>query len=385
MSVIPKRHGKVLMVLLYVALAVGGVVFVLPRVISWFWPFLLAYVIAWMIEPVVRFCVNQLRIPRKLASAVILIIAVGLLGMLLYWVGSKISHEIGYLANSFPEIKANATEYIQYFVEHIKWLPEEVRLWIENITSNFGTYLWQLIQNAAQLTISAASGIISAVPGAVVGFVVFLISSYFISSDRVRIHEALKRIMPHRITEIVTELKNSLSSAVIAYFRAQLILMCITFVELFVWFSILKVEYALLMAALIAIFDAFPILGAGAFLVPWAVISLFTANYRMAIFLVVIYGVHIALRQFLEPKLVSSQIGLHPLLTIMSMYIGLKVLGFFGLIIGPALLIIINNLAKAGFFSRILKGDEEDEKKMEKIMVITDPELIEEIEKKSKK
>ena len=139
-----------------------------------------------------------------------------------------------------------------------------------------------------------------------------------------------------------------------AYVRAQCILMCITYVILMIWLLILQVDYAFFLSLGIALFDAIPILGAGGVLIPWAVFNAVTGNYVMAICLVVMYLMNLAMRQYLEPRLVSQKIGTHPLFTLMSIFIGLRIWGFVGVILGPAILIIGINLYKEGILKKLL-------------------------------
>ena len=131
--------------------------------------------------------------------------------------------------------------------------------------------------------------------------------------------------------------------------RAQLTLTAITFCELFIGFSILRVNYAFLFALLTAVFDALPILGVGGILLPWALYSLLSGNYLYAVGLLVIYGVIFIVRQFLEPRIIGTQIGLPPIVTLMSIYVGLRIFGVFGALLFPIIVITLKYSQEKGY------------------------------------
>jgi sporulation integral membrane protein YtvI len=140
-------------------------------------------------------------------------------------------------------------------------------------------------------------------------------------------------------------------SALFGYIRAQLILMSMTFIELNIGLAIAGVKHSILVAAIISLIDALPILGSGSILIPWSAFSFLMGNFELGVALLVIYVVVLVVRQFVEPKVLGQQIGLHPLITLVAMYSGLKLFGFAGLIIGPVSFLLIKNIA-----SGVLKG-----------------------------
>ncbi len=146
------------------------------------------------------------------------------------------------------------------------------------------------------------------------------------------------------VSKHISNIKSDLTGALGGYVRAQLILMSITFCELFIGLSVLNVKYSFILAIIIAIVDAIPVFGTGTVLLPWALISLLSGSYKMALGLLIIYAICLTVRQLLEPKIISSQIGLHPLFTLFAMYVGFRLIGLIGMILGPVAAIIIKNL-----------------------------------------
>lgn len=124
--------------------------------------------------------------------------------------------------------------------------------------------------------------------------------------------------------------------------------MLITFTELTIGLLLIGQSNAILLAAIICVIDILPVLGTGAVVIPWALISLFTGNILKAIGLILMYIVITIIRNFLEPKVIGNQVGLHPLITLLSMFCGLRLLGFVGLFGFPLTLIVLNDLYKRG-------------------------------------
>lgn len=359
MSVIPKRHEKAIRFLLYTTVILVGGYFLLPKLLILFLPFILAFLLSSLIEPLVRFCEQKCKIPRKIGSAIVLLLAVAVLSLLIAWLINKGITEAKQLMVHYPELKANFLEYYDYFITSMRWLSPDAKEMLQGITANLTDSIWSLLQNLAQSAVNFTTGFLSAIPSAVIALLVFLLSSYFISSDRARLKTAVKTHLPQLLVHQMGRMKDSLFFAVGVYIKAQAILMCITFVELRIWFAVLHQPYGTLLAFLISFFDALPFLGTGGVLIPWALLSFVAHNYLKAVLLLVAYGAALAIRQFLEPKLVSMQIGMPPIYTIMAIYVGLKIFGFVGVIIGPALLIIIKDAIDSGLMHHLYASDDE--------------------------
>ena len=142
-------------------------------------------------------------------------------------------------------------------------------------------------------------------------------------------------------------MKKRICGTAAKYLRAYVLLLFLTFCQLFVGFLILDVKYPLLIALLVALVDILPILGVGSVLIPWGIIELvITKNIYTGLGLFIIYIVVTVIRQITEPKVVAGSLGLHPLLTLVSMYAGLRLFGIFGMIIGPAAVLTIRSIIK---------------------------------------
>jgi sporulation integral membrane protein YtvI len=140
--------------------------------------------------------------------------------------------------------------------------------------------------------------------------------------------------------------------ALIGFLKAQSIILSVTFIESFIGLTFLGIDYAFTLAIIIAVFDILPVLGTGGIYVPWAVINLILGNYRLGVGLLLLYGIIVVVRYMIEPKVVGQQLGIHPLLTLMSMFAGLKLIGVAGLILGPTTVVALKAFQHAGIIPK---------------------------------
>lgn len=129
-----------------------------------------------------------------------------------------------------------------------------------------------------------------------------------------------------------------------AYGKAQLIIMSVVFASCSVGFFLIGNSYAILLGLFVSIFDAFPVLGSGLILIPWAMVELVRGNWFAAAILVTLYVICQIVREWVEAKIIGNQIGIKPIFTIMSMYAGVKLFGIFGFILGPIALMIVKTV-----------------------------------------
>lgn len=347
-----RPYKKYVKGLLYALLIIAGM-YALVKISPFFAPFITAFIISSLIEPLVQFLVDKTRLHRKAAAGITVIIVLLSVGGLLTLLISKLISEarsladyvkhndiIAQLNNTFQNVITQANTFYH-------WLPKEVTDNIGNIASGISTSVGGVAKNVITGTVNYAVSL----PEALVFFLATTLSTYFLASDRDRIYGFFQRQLPHSWVSKLTSIKDDLFSALFGYIRAQLILMTITFTELSIGFFIIDIKYALVLALIISIIDAFPILGTGGVLIPWGIYNLITGNYRVGLSLLILYIIVLIIRQLLEPKVLGQQIGVHPLLTLMSMYAGLRLLGFFGLILGPITMLIAKNI-----LTGILKG-----------------------------
>lgn len=324
-------------------------VYLLPKGLSLILPLVVAYVISIIASPLTKLF-EKIHLPSALSSITAILLVAAVLFSISAAVILRVVDEVYNFSQSIPALYNSVLstfDDIKLFAGDIfKLLPFNISPFISDISESIGSALTNLsgsvIEAITYITINYAKSI----PTVLVSIVFSILASYFFIRDKKKLKASLRSLVGEGIYSKMSEVKNDLYSAASAYLKAQCILMSITFFEVFIALSLLNVKYSFLFAIIIAVVDAIPVFGTGTILIPWAVLSLFTGNYTLTIGLVILYVICLLVRQFLEPKILSSQIGMHPLLTILSLYIGFRLAGIFGMICGPVITLIVKNFAQ---------------------------------------
>jgi len=326
-------------------LAAGFVLLLIPYSV----PFLLAALTAVLLEPLVQFCMRTFRFSRGFASAATFILFIAVIAIGSYIIGAKLIVEGVQLAHKLPDFSAQlfemAEEYVWLWQEYFATLPPETVSAIQQMA----TGLKNSAMSTASSVASAIVGGVAAIPGLLIVALLYVVSLLLIMLDLPAIRAGFMRLFTPSAREKIELVVNQLSRATVGFLYAQLILSLLTYVLSLIGLLILGVKYAVVISFLIMIVDILPILGTGSVLVPWAVYSFATNDSDLAIGLLVLYGVMTVIRRVIEPKILGSKLGISALAALASMYFGFQLVGFFGLILGPALVIIFEALRKAGF------------------------------------
>ncbi len=310
-------------------------------------PFVIAVIVSYIDEPVIRL-LEKIKIPRRIAAVISLLLTVSVLAFAIIAGVLKLYNELTGLQNNINSYSNDISEEINRLISKVtnlyNALPAKVTDTIATNLSTLSAKITSLISGIIQYTIST----VSSIPRLTVFIIVTILGTYFISSDRKIISSFFYRQLPDSWRKRMSGIKKDTIKALIGYFRAILILMGFTFIEVSIGLFILNVKYAFLIALIVALSDAIPIVGTGVVMLPWILWNVFTGNMPLAFGLAIIYVLGILIRQIMEPKIVGSQIGLHPLVTLLAMYIGLQFFGILGMFIGPISIIIVKNLQDAG-------------------------------------
>lgn len=345
---------KILKMLLVFAAVLLGI-FIVYRMSHYLAPFIVAFAIASLIEPIILLLIKKAGLKRKIAAPIVLLLVLSALVSLLVLLISKLINEIisfSYIAPKFfTDLYNNLTVLISKGTDFYEWLPPEISINLGSVISDLSSTFANIVKSIGKGAYATAVSI----PEAIIFTLVTIVSTYFLTSDRERIFNFFKKQLPDEWIAKIISIKNDMFSALFGYVRAQLILMSITFTELFIGFSIIHIKYALLLAFIISIIDALPILGTGGILIPWSIYSFLTGNIRLGLSLISLYAVVLIVRQLTEPKVLGHQIGIYPLLTLIAMYSGLKLIGFGGLILGPITLLLLKNILSGILKNRTIK------------------------------
>ena len=341
--------------------------FVFYYVIWLTYPFLIALVISFLINPVVNFLEKIAKFPRQLAVLTSILFLFGLVGGVLTLIIIKLIDGFHYLSRLVPNQIEMISFHIQSYVnEHVfpLWvrgigliddLDDTQRDAIENSIQQLGGQFASILGNAGQAIANSLSQFVGALPITLTVFVFVILSLYFISKDWNRLHMVVKGRIPNRTFEQIGQVYQDLKSKFLGFLKAQFILISMTAVLNFIGLLILDVEQPLTIALILGVVDVLPYLGTGIILIPWAIYSLVIGNYFLGFGLLILYALTITLRQLAEPKVLSASLGLNPLATLVSLFVGLQLFGVLGLFIGPVLLVLILSLHEANVFEGIWK------------------------------
>lgn len=357
-----RTYLKVFMNLGIMLVVILGCIFVLPRVIVYFMPFVVGWVIALIASPMVRFFEKTLKLKRKFGSAFVIIAVIGLVILAGYLVGSWLIEQFLEFAMGLPQLweatKADFVEIGNKLSGAYRYLPKDMQATFMHITGNiqeyFGSFMEGVSENASEPTFEAVSRFAKNLPSVIIGVIMCLLFAYFYVADREYIPNLLAKALPKSIIERFSMIKRSLGRAIGGYFKAQLKIEVWMYLLLGIGFSILKVEYAFVIAILVAFLDLLPFFGTGTVLLPWAIIKFLSGNYTMVIGLLIIWGVGQLARQVIQPKIVGDSVGLSPIPTIVLLYLGYKMAGVIGMIIAVPIGIIILNMYQEGVFDTTL-------------------------------
>lgn len=321
-------------------------------------PFLIAFLVAVCLQRPLRKIDKKTKGKGHTLSSialVVLLIAIftGPVILILILVGKQIANFVSYLMSLMSDIPALLNTLEDTILNLINFLPDSIYASVsESIIKTFNDLQsdfnlsslnidFKSIFSTVSSSITGVYSVVKGVPGALIGIVIGIIACIFFTKDYNQIVGFIKLQLPDGKKNILTDIKQVFSKTILKMIRAYAIIMSITFGEIFIGLSILNLigvmnnSYVVMIAIAIAIFDILPVAGSGGILIPWALISLLTGNVPKAIGIIVIYVVISIIRQYIEPKVVGSSLGVHPIVTLAGLYFGLKLFGVLGMFIVP--------------------------------------------------
>ena len=336
-------------------LLLGAIWFVktlLAPLISLFLPFLLALLTAWLLNPVVRFFQKKLKLSRPLGSLFSVLLSFGLVGGAITVVCYFAVQELMQLADSWEALWASLDAALSQWSIQLERLfaelPEDAGALLTAAIEQFISWLSKAVPSFLSRLTSSAGDAAMGLPAFFIGLMAFLLGTYFLSADWPRyLHRANERLTS-RGKARVAALKTITVTAFGGYLRAQLLLSVGVFFLLAIGFVLLRQPYALLLAALLAILDFIPIVGAGTVMIPWAAILFFMGGRIEALLLFGLWGIIALFRQVAEPKVLGGQTGLSPIASLLAVYVGMRLYGVAGMILAPVLLLVARNLLASG-------------------------------------
>lgn len=354
---------KYLRIILNILIPLAGIYAICiwgPRVLGFFIPFVIGWVIALIANPLVRFLERRLKIVRRHSSALIIITVLGLIIVLMYWIIGHLYVELYGFAKDLPMIYDNAVKDITGAMQNsrrlFEFLPDNLQLLLEQFTSNLGTYMGTIFSKMAAPTVEIAGNLAKRLPGALVYTVITILSAYFFIAEQDRMLLWLKNHSPKFMVGYMSYLKKDAKGLIGGYFLAQFRIMFVIAAIMAAGLLILGVDYGLVLAVLISLLDFLPVFGTGTVLIPWGIVKLFTGEYAYAAGLVLLYITTLVVRQIIQPKIVGDTMGLPPLMTLVLLYLGYKAAGIAGMIFAVPVGLVIINFYHYGAFDSLIEN-----------------------------
>lgn len=349
------KYWKIFCNLFFSLAVLLGVVFVLPRVLVYFMPFVIGFLFSLLVNPIVKFLDKRIKISRKFGSVLMIVLVIGIVALLVYGFVIALIAGVKGFAEYLPTMSVNAElevmDAIGQLQNLINHLPFVSGVDLSELTNLITKFFGELITGPeGNDTIVAIGDAAKSIPNLIIYVIMGLLATYFFIADREKLMERLDRLLPTAFKERTLHLYRQVGSVVGGYFKAQLKIMCVIYIVLVAGLMVLQIKYAWLIGFGIALLDMLPLFGTGTVLCPWAVIKLFSGNYQMAIGMLALYGLSFLIHQLIQPKILGDSMGMDPFAALFFMYVGYRVSNVFGMILAIPIGMILINLAKAGAF-----------------------------------
>ena len=329
-----------------------GLTFLLPPLVRLTAPFLVALFVAILLNPLVRW-VNRKLLPSRRATTMIITLifvlaTISLTFILLYRVIREIVSLTYYLQMNWPSLLAQFDESIMSLEWILDLLPEQAIAMLQGVRASIVSFLQDAVMNIVSSTASFLAATVTRVGNIFISVLTFFLAMYSLIADYDSVRLLTQRVIGERGMRGITLIKTSIFKTFGGFLRAQLIFAFFAFVFMFIALSLYGQPYALLIALFLAFIDLLPILGTIAVLGPWGVLAYIGGDPGKGIFLIGLGLGFFLFRRVMEPKIMGSQTGLHPLLTLFSVFVGLKYSGVWGALLGPIVMVLVISIFQSG-------------------------------------
>lgn len=351
MEFLPKEGYKKILVIAIYALLAGAAVFIIFKyLLKLFLPFIIAWVVALVIRPLVELLHKRMGVSKKILSIILVLLIILLLGGILFLILDKLIFEFRGIVET---VSNNSDVWIRELLKAVNKVLDKVPFLKtfgseEEMLNSFGSVARGILTDFSAKVPEMLTRMITVLPNMLFVSLVLVMASYYFCADYEEINSYIMDRLPEKVKKHISSVRVKLKSAGLKVVKGYLLTVGITFLQLYAGFFILKTDYAFTVALIIALVDILPVIGVGTVLIPWAAVKIIAGAYYQGFGLLIIFGVVSVVREILEPKIIGKSIGLHPLMTLFSMYIGLKLCGFIGLILFPVLVIVAKTFIEKG-------------------------------------
>ncbi len=352
----------VLRISLRFLLIVGLILFVvllLPPLLNLFLPFVLAFFAASILAPLVGKIAKRVGTAWNFWSMLFVLLLILIVTAILVLVGYYLFRQISDLLGSWNSIRENFTGILNslsnYLETHMSMTSTDLEQYALGYVQRALGWLTDLISTWAPNVMSGVGNLATGIASFLISLLFFIVGAYFMTADYHHLRERIGDHIPDVILPHARQIKAATGTAMFGYLKAQVVLSGVVTLIIFLALLIWGQEYALIIAILCGIIDIIPFFGSGTILVPWAVIELFLGRFGKGGFLLILALCLFMFRKLAEPKVVGSHTGLPPLVSLISIYVGMKLGGVLGMILVPVLCMIVISLYGVGFFDPTIR------------------------------
>lgn len=322
------------------AFAAAAVYVVIRSFLGILLPFALAALVASVLRPASAFLRRRFRLPEKIGGTVLILGAVTVLSWGIVSLGRFLYGAARDLIAALPAMLNDAENPLRRLMDLIEKIggTKENAGDLEALYGMLSGMVEEAIAAASTALTSGATAVIMRLPHVILSVVVGVIALFYLFFDRTAIRRQLRFFLSEKTLTKLGGFFARMREAVGGYARAYLVLLFLTYAELLAGFLVLNIERPAVIAAIVAIVDFLPVFGIGTVLIPWSIFAFLGGDVFRGVGLLVLFGVMYIVRQFVEPRLLGSTIGIHPLFTLFAFFAGLSLFGVWGLIIAPIFL-----------------------------------------------
>ena len=338
------------------------ILFVLPKVIVFFIPFVIGWIISLIATPIVKFLEEKLKIKRKAGSAIVIVLVLAIVIAITYGICYfLVVQAIGFIKD-FPSIWASICLEFEKMGNSLSRiyakLPGNAQSALDGVIESSEKYFSSISFGSTKTEgeSSAIGSLVSGIPDVIMGIVMALLSSYLFVSEKDYVGNTFRKYLPKSAIANLDIIKRSVKNAIGGYLKAQLKIEFWIYLVTTIGLLIIHIEYAVVIALFVCFMDFLPVFGAGAVMIPWALFKIFDKDYKLAIGLLIIWGLGQLIRDIIQPKIVGDSVGLSPIPTLFLLFLGYKFMGVAGMIIAIPGGIILKNLYVEGAFDTTLKS-----------------------------
>jgi len=343
-----KKRSFIINVLFILILA-GGVYVAFTYLLAWLFPFIVGGIVALALRRPIDWLTAKTKISRTVWSVLLVVVTFAVLVLAAVLIFDRILTEVLSFIKSLPEHIPAVTNWLSgvnaSLQDAMKDMPDDFKKSLQETLLNTPVNMINsLAGSATAFTVNLALSM----PELLISTIITIVACCFVTKDYYMISGFIRKQVSAERWDTIVAAKNQFTEKTFKMLRGYVLIMFITFAELAIGLSLLQIKYAVVIALLISLVDIMPVLGTGTVMLPWGIISIAAGKLWHGVGLLVVYVLVTAIRYVIEPRIIGKQVGLPPIVTLFSMFLGLRIFGFAGLFGFPMILIVLKNLQDTG-------------------------------------